>query len=333
MSEENLNFDEAAKRDLERREYQSAETENESEKSVVSFDEKETKPTSLGKARDYQGDRDDEPALLPGYHEIWAENFPSKGLFYADGTRFFIRAASVKEIRHFSTINEQDPFSVDEALNEIIKGCLMMRVPGRQASFKDLREEDRIHVIMTIRDLTFVNGENKLAIKATCNECNHDNEIVINNQSFETNEIPETLSKYYDEERKMFVIQTKSCGTIEIVPPSIGVMGEVTKYIRRAQEQEGKKLDTSFVKNLPYMVTDWRGFNDQKIKNLEIEFMQWNSTKYQTFNALAEMCKIGVKEQLVKECEKCGSEVRAQITFPGGIKSLFVVSDIAGELL
>jgi hypothetical protein len=156
---------------------------------------------------------------------------------------------------------------------------------------------------------------------------------LINNQSFETNEIPEQLAKYYNEERKMYVIPTKTSGTIEMAPPSIGVMGEVTRYIRRVQEQEGKKLDPSFIKNLPYMTTDWRGFNEQKIKNLEIEFMQWNTTKYQTFNALTEMCKIGVKEQLFKECEKCGTEVRTQITFPGGIKSLFVVSDIAGELL
>ena len=61
--------------------------------------------------------------------------------------------------------------------------------------------------------------------------------------------------------------------------------------------------------------------------------MQWTSAKYQTFNGLTEMVKVGVKDQLVKECEKCGTELRTQITFPGGIKSLFVVSDISGELL
>lgn len=289
--------------------------------------------TSLGKAKGFENQRDDEPALLPGYIEIWPENFPSRGLFYAEGARFFIRAASVKEIRHFSTINEQDPFSVDEALNEIVKSCLMMRFPGRQASFKDLKEEDRIHIILSIKDLTFSKGENRMILGVTCKECNHDNEVEIKNHSFELNELNKTIMKYYNEETKCWNVQTKSSGVITLSPPSIGIMMETTKYIKRVQQEEGRKIDASFVKSLPYMIQDWRGLNEQKIKNLEIEFMQWDTIKYNTFNALTEMCKVGVKDQLVKECEKCGTEVRTNISFPGGIKSLFVVSDITGELL
>jgi hypothetical protein len=320
MSNEN-NYEQAAG-DLENREFN---------QEVIS--QETIKPTSLGKAGGFENDRDSEPALLPGYHEIWSDNFPSKGLFYQTGARFFIRAASVKEIRHFSTINEQDPFSVDEALNEIVKSCLMTRFPGKQASYKDLREEDRIHIILTIRDLTFSTGENRLALNVTCRDCNHENEIEIKNDSFETNILSDTIMKYYDDERKIFVVNTKSSGVIELVPPSIGVMGEVTKLIRRTQEQDGRKLDASFIKSLPYMVQDWRGLNESRIQNLEIEFMQWDTTRYNTFSGLTEMCKVGVKDQLRRECEKCGSEVRTQISFPNGIKSLFVVSDITGELL
>ena len=44
----------------------------------------------------------------------------------------------------------------------------MIRFPGKQASFKDLKEEDRIHVILTIRDLTFSQGENRLALNVVC---------------------------------------------------------------------------------------------------------------------------------------------------------------------
>ena len=327
--EEKNNYDEIGKREMENREFSLP-----SERSVESqeISTEEIKPTSLGKAREYQNERDDEPALLPGYHEIWASNFPSKGLFYPDNARFFIRAASVKEIRHFSTLNDQDPYSIDEALTEIIKGCLMMRYPGKQASFKDLKEEDRIYLIMTIRELTFVDGENKIGITKTCDECNHDNEIIIDKDSFEATLLPESIMKYYDEESKKFVVSTKSSGTITLVPPSIGVMMEVSRWVRK-QREENKKLDASFVKLIPYMVQDWRGFNADVIKNLEIEFMQWDATKYQTFSKLTEWARVGVKEELKKYCDKCGSEVTTPISFPGGIKSLFVISDISGELL
>ena len=114
--------------------------------------------------------------------------------------------------------------------------------------------------------------------------------------------------------------------------PSIGIMMEVTKWIRTYQ-QEGKKIDPSFVKVLPYMVSDWRGFTQDRIKNLEVEFMQWSTQKYQTIYNLTDMIRVGVKEELKKECEKCGTEVSTPISFPGGIKSLFLISDISGELL
>ena len=313
---------EAGINDLENREFNQ-------EKQI---DEQEIKPNSLGKARDYTDRGSEEPALLPGYHEIYAEQFPSKGLFYPSGTRFMIRAAAVKEIRYFSTIDEQNPFTIDEALNEILKGCLSIRIPGKQTSFKDLREEDRIFIILTIRELTFSKGENRLMIKKICSDCSHENEIEIKNESFESTPLGETAMKYYNPERRIFEFQTKSSGIIEMTAPSIGIMMEVTKWIRTYQ-QEGKKIDPSFVKVLPYMVSDWRGFTQDRIKNLEVEFMQWSTQKYQTIYNLTDMIRVGVKEELKKECEKCGTEVSTPISFPGGIKSLFLISDISGELL
>jgi hypothetical protein len=314
------NYDDAGKRDLESREY--------ADQNVP----QEEKPTSLGKAKMFEDMGSDEPALLPGYMEIYSENFPSKGLFYGSNTRFFIRAAQVKEIRHFSTIDETNPFSIDEALNEIVKSCLMIRQPSKQMSFKDLKEEDRIYIIMEIRELTFSKGENQLVIKNICEECNHENDIHIKNSSFKANEISDKIMKYYDQEQRLFSVDTKSNGTIKISPPTIGMMMEITKYIQKKQ-QEGRKIDQSFVKVLPYMVSDWRGFTEASINNLEVEFMSWDTTKYQTMYMLTDLCKVGVKEKLHTTCEKCHTGLQTPISFPGGIKSLFVVSDLTGELL
>ena len=290
-----------------------------------------SKPTSLGQVNTGRPEND-EPAILPGYLEIYSENFPSAGLFYKQDTRFFIRAAAVSEIRQFSTINEQDPFSVDEALTNIIKSCFMMRQPGKMVSFKDLKEEDRIYVILSIRDLSFAHGENQLKLNPKCKECDHENTLIIKNDSFDRTILKENIMKYFNEDTSNFDVITKSSGTITLTPPSIGVMQEVTKFIQKSNN-EGKKLDQSFIKVLPYMVTDWRGLNETVIKNLEMTFMSWNTTKYQTMYTLVDMCRIGVKEDLTIQCEKCGSEVTTPITFPGGIKSLFVVSDISSELL
>lgn len=289
------------------------------------------KPISLGKAKGFEEDLD-EPSFLPGYIEIFAQNFPTKGIFYGKDARFLIRAATVTEIKQFSTISEDDPYSIDEALNQVLKSCLTYREGSSMRSFKDLKEEDRIYIIMAVRELTFVKGENDLIINYTCKECGTPGKVEVRSTSFESNEPGDKIMKYYDEDSREFIVQTKSNGSIVIAPPSVGIMMEVTKWIQK-QQQEGKKLDKSFLKTLPYMLKDWRGLNEKVISNMQIEYMSWDLKLFQTMNSLIDMCKVGVKENLTVECEKCQAEVTVPISFPSGIRSLFVVSDIDSELL
>jgi len=113
-------------------------------------------------------------------------------------------------------------------------------------------------------------------------------------------------------------------------PPSIGVMESVTNYIK-VRQVEKKSWDQSYLQILPYITLDWRGFNDEKIFKGEVEFHSWNTTKYSLIYRLAEKMKIGVRpEMLVPHGDE---EVLVPIGFRDGIKSLFVVQDIASELL
>jgi hypothetical protein len=204
---ENDKLKKSALDDLENREYQEPKNESIDKGPIAAGIQ--VKPTSLGKAGGYNTE-DDEFGFAPGYLEIYSENFPTKGIFYAKDARFLIRAASVNEIKQFSTMNEEDPYSVDEALNQILKSCLTFREGSSMRSFKDLKEEDRIYVILAIRELTFVKGENKLSITSICKDCGHENHIDITKDSFEANEPSEKLMRYYNEETRRFDVQTKS---------------------------------------------------------------------------------------------------------------------------
>jgi len=46
---------------------------------------------------------------------------------------------------------------------------------------------------------------------------------------------------------------------------------------------------------------------------------------------LAEKMRIGVQTELYAEVD--GEPAKAPLDFPGGIKSLFIISDLSGELL
>lgn len=270
--------------------------------------------------------------LVLGYHNIHISDLPSKGLFYPLDVDLQIRPAKVAEIRHFSTLQERDLFDVDEKLNHILQNCTKMRTKTRVMSWKDILEEDRIFIILAVRALTFSKGENKLQVKKNCPDCNTENVIEIANQNLQFNTIPSDLMKYYDEFNRVLSIQTKSCGTIYMKPPTIGVMQIVTKYIRE-KERQGENWDKAYVQILPYVQHEWRGFTEREIFQGEVDFQGWDDTKYTLHYRLAEQVKVGVKPDVVCSCKACGSEVAAAINFRGGIKDLFVVSDISGELL
>ena len=82
---------------------------------------------------------------------------------------------------------------------------------------------------------------------------------------------------------------------------------------------------------MPYMVTEWRGFTDKEIFKFEIEMNSWSNKKYSLIYKLAEQMKVGIKPDMNVQIGDDWEDV--PIGFRDGIKSLFIVQDIAGELL
>jgi hypothetical protein len=133
----------------------------------------EAKITTLGKAEKFKEEEffEDSPLAADlGWKNVPVENLPSQGLFYEVGTQVAIRAAGVAEIRHWSTIDENDLLGVDDMLNFIIEKCCRIKVPGKPGTYKDLKEIDRFSLIFAIRDFTFKNGENKMYVNAADEE-------------------------------------------------------------------------------------------------------------------------------------------------------------------
>ena len=111
------------------------------------------------------------PGLDFGWKNLPLAVLPSRGFFYPEGTKIAIRSAEVKEIRHFSTIDEDDLIDLDEKLNFILSKCSTMHFPSEGVvSYKDLKHEDRFFLIMAIRDLTFIQGENRIIITSNKHE-------------------------------------------------------------------------------------------------------------------------------------------------------------------
>jgi len=274
---------------------------------------------------------------MVGYTRLNLGEFPSRGKFYRDDFEIHIRPAKVAEIRAFSIIDEDNLKEVDEGLNNIVLSCTKIMYGNQRGSYKDILEEDRIYLILAIRELTFKTGEQTLMMpigKKSCKQssCKSQDSMELKTSNLQFNTIIEKVEKYYDPIEKCYSVTTKNYGTIKLAPPTIGVMRCITDYIRD-REEKNQSWDKSTLAILPYLQREWRGWNEKDIFAKITSFQGWDATKYTIVYRLAEDLKIGVKPELVFPCKSCGEEVTVPLTFPGGIKALFVIPDISSELL
>ena len=274
---------------------------------------------------------------LTGYIKLDLANFPSGGQFYREDFEIHIRSARVGEIREFSTVDEENILDVDEKLNSLLVNCTKIMYGNQRGSYRDVLEEDRIYLILSIRELTFKEGENKLMMpvgrkKCKTGTCKSQESVELKTNNLQFNEQDELIEKYYDYENKCFTVTTKSHGELIIAPPTIGVMRAITDWIRK-REEGNLPWDKSSLSILPYIQREWRGFNDKEIFSAITSFQGWDASKFSIVYRLVEKAKIGVKPEFNYPCESCGEEVTVPLTFPGGIKALFIIQDISSELL
>lgn len=287
--------------------------------------------SSLGKVErlDYAKDEIAEVNRTHGNFSLDVKDFPSGGKFYGIGLKVRIKAASVNDIRNFSALDEENPFEVDEALVDLLASCVKVTYGTRVGSWKDLLEEDRLFVILSIRELTFADGENVISFKVKCESCGTENDMAITNENFQKRDIDPKIAKYYDHDTKSFQIKTKTYSTIVIKPPTIGIMRVVNRYIKELQEKkENVKEYLPFLKTVPYLVNEWRGFGIKDMDSLRMEFLRWDKNKFLTYTQLTELAQVSVKEQMSKPCDKCFDPIEAEIQLPTGIKGLFIESGI-----
>ena len=311
--------------------------------SQVSYDTNNTvtpepAPTNLGMSEASKAvqTRMEHPAMagMDGWKLIPLENLPSRAMFYPEGMEIAIKGATVNEIRQFSLIDEFDPLDQDDKLNVIMDKCVRIKFKTGLGSYRDLKDEDRFFLIFAIRDLTFVSGENKLVINLKCGaRCLGDGsfseKIELRSDNFEYYKIDDKLMRFYDQDEQAFVLPFPE--PVKLYVPSLGVTTFIKNYVRE-KNRNGEYFDRMFLKFASFMFKDYRLLNEDTYKAKQQESMTWDNHKLSAIIEATEMIKFGVKTQITRSCTKCSAEVAAPLTFPGGLKSIFLISDPLARL-
>ena len=291
---------------------------------------------SLGQARGYS----ENPELSAASESSWKlldlKYLPSEGLFYPDGSELLLRPAKTKEIRHWSTIDENDPLDVREKINFILNACTKLRVPGgRPLNFNDYLEIDRYHILFRLYELTFPNQENKLFANIKCKNDGHINNTQVLSINLHGFKYPTELMKWYSPEERCFkIISEKLNETFYIYLPTIGTESRFRNK-QKDDIKRGVEIDEAFYKFGPYLVNDWRMLSPQDIVDLKFKSLTWPENKFIFIHKFTEQLKEASLNKVASVCEKCKDITESHVFSQGSftIKDIFIISAGLDELI
>jgi len=265
------------------------------------------------------------------------QTLPSKGFGYPEGFEIAIKSASVSEIRHFSTVDDSDRIDLDDKLNTIIKKCMRIRWNGGVLDHYDLWYEDRFFLIMSIRDLTFLKGENRILLPVSKNctkqECQVPDQIELKSNLLDSFIIDQEIVKRYDGDSFSFkFIPKDGSPEMNLYIPTVGVTTICRKIIAE-KKAKGKKFDPSFANIATFIIPDWRALDERLYDQYERASLEWTPLQFSIADQISQKINFATKSRIYTNCESCGGEVTAEISFPGGYRSLFVISNIFDQLL
>ncbi len=245
------------------------------------------------------------------------------GRFYPTGTLFQVRPAKVKEIQAYSMVDDSNFYDIVEKMNYMLQECVRIKYPdGKMGSYLDVKDQDRLFLIFLIRELTFQQG-NSLTVNAKCS-CGVDNSLELNRKNFNFHEIDEKLERYFSPSSRTYNFETKNGKRFEVTPPNIGLQKAFTDYIIK-ENNDKVSPNLSFLKIIPFMLGGRTSITYDGIKAKLAEFEHIDDQSFQFLNAAVGKMTFGIKE-LKKSCQ-CGEEVHAEMQFPNGASSIFVIHD------
>ena len=185
-----------------------------------------------------------------GWQKLPIKDLPTQGLFYPPETEIAIRSATAGEIRHWSTLQENNISLLDDMLNYVLERCVTFKTSNFHSSWKDIKEVDRFYILLAIREYTFINGENQLQVKVS-----ETSTINVSKEMIDYITLDPKIMKYYDDIKRCFVLKFKSGKIIDVSIPSIGVTNFLKNYINRKHEsQDG--FDMDFIGFAPFVIKE-----------------------------------------------------------------------------
>lgn len=273
----------------------------------------------------------DSPSSI-GWHSIEKKDISFQGRLYPESWEFQIRPATVKEVRHWSGMDQTNVFNVLDTLNQLIDSNVRILEKTenggkRIINSNQIYEHDRFTFILFVH--TYTGNSKKMKAKHRCQHCDHPNEIEINPFTLSPEPLSEFAEKYVDSKKGGFTVKTKNFGDIHFKPTSIQEANKLKNYMAECH-RENLPYEHIFSHIFKFLITD----NRESIKDLYQKYLGLDKQKFDLYNYINN--QIGMVkpiEHVEGACEKCQEPFRQKIEITEGLRDIFTDTRISGEFI
>ena len=268
-----------------------------------------------------------------GWIDVDKRLLGDRALFYPEDWQFRIKPATVEAIRNWSTIDNENPNSIDDVFNEILKTCLAIVTPQGPLPWGNIRSWDRFFFILLIREYTFQQGEKKVEYTEDCPNCDNPVTFELNSGAL-MYELPDKeIMKYFSAEEQNWFIDPNEYGVdwpepVTLYLPTLEKDANIKAWmIDRIQQK--KKIDQVFIKFLTWLapkISKDLTIAQRQIRDYEVKFKSWDTDMFSFMNEVVTNIAVVPSTKLMTTCPTCGEEVTSDIRFPNGVSDLFNIS-------
>lgn len=255
------------------------------------------------------------------------EDLPSKGMFYPDGTRIWISAATLADIKRWSSMDESDMEDINDKMQDILESCCKISFGSNsmvRGNWKDILDLDRLYLLFAIHDFSFPPGSNDIRVKL-----DEKDDVLLKKENVKYIEFSEKLMKFYNPTKKCFSFPVKKTeafrdtdGKMDIYLPKAGVSMWVLDYMKTC-EQRRDNYDKSMIQYASLLIKDWRGLNNDAYYKLIDKTLDWSAYEWSLISKIKDILSNAVTTPVMKYKDDGGIERETPLVFREGIKAIF----------
>lgn len=267
-----------------------------------------------------------------GWIDIDTSKFSYEGRLYKKSLRFQVKPVTVGTIKYFSTLDENNPLSVNDALTFVIEQHIRV-LDGKRVlkSLDVIYEHDRFFFVMLVH--SYSGAPTALSYDANCShqKCNHPQDVSISPYNIKWSEISEKGDSYINPDEGMINIPTKNFGILKYRPLTLSESGELTEFMLESR-RKGEDIEKLFLQVAPFIAHEKKaGENAASVYQKYLKIT--SDPKYVALLMhIIELLNIAQLLEIEVDCKKCSRPFRSQISSVKGLRNIFLANDIADEL-